>query len=587
MIFRNILDHTYQPQNDHPFMRIAASIDITSPSRETFKEESMNEFINYILSLRIKSLEEFQNTVLGRYIYDMSGDHTILLSESSEQSVVQHNLLTKAIVDCLINFQIYFSDRTGILSLVIALLTSDIFVNNTLFVDFLVNVLKVNIGSVSKFLLQNYNIPLLTFVLIKLRAFFDSWKGKEEETFNKYFKPLRLDVFDAIFFEARKSQNKLNDSEELKLILAFVYFFLKKNQESIPFEIHFLNRAVNFNEKDINNILLKYATVGGHWSIRMFNVLSGVIQSIASSFGFKMSSFFIQLFNEKFIEEFTEFSSMAQSEIEEQVMSENDRRQLSVLVKNFLSNCKPGKNSLLYQAVEHGNELARSIICTSLKVPSVVGVPPMAVEGGKKLKNIKSKKSKRDRKKNNTLKRRMKQNGGSIVQTLKSKAMQVIEPIKSAFKRSKSAISSPPPVIIDWVSEIMNIQKTLNINIDISVFSQYLETVAKRVKPTSSPRDKIEIYITVLSVNQWLEYSNNLVKLALSDSEKDVSEVFVIRQDGSFKLFYKLPKTSSLQVQVYSHCFINKIEKKAKSNSILIKFSNDRNQEGVWMKLFS
>ena len=195
LMLDNILDHTYQPKGENPIIRVSATFDITSPTRERFSSDAIDNFIQYVLSLQIQSFKEFQNTIIGRYIEDLRG-----VSIFSEPSV-QHTLLTKAIVDLLINFQVYFSDREGILSLVVALFTSDIFVNNSLLIDFITNVFKVKISPITRYLLQTYNIPFFTFVLNKLRSFFSSLNGREEELFNIYFKPFSLNVLDIIFFE--------------------------------------------------------------------------------------------------------------------------------------------------------------------------------------------------------------------------------------------------------------------------------------------------------------------------------------------------------------------------------------------------
>lgn len=559
-LISEIVDHTYQPRNESPIMRVTASIDVSSPSRERFSNEAIDNFIRYVLSLQIESLDKFQNTILGRYIDDLRGN--AFLTESS----VQHSLLTKAIVDILVNFQIHFSDKEGILNLVVALFSSDIFVNNTLYIDLITNVFKVNISSVYKFLLQNYNIPFFTFMLTKLRTFFSSLHGREEEVFNMYFKPFTLNVLNIIFFDSWKKESVVTDSTELKLLLAFVYFVLQKNKEGMPFDIDFFNRAVNFSEKDLDNIAFKYATIGGHWSLRILNVLVTVIQSIASSFGVKVPTFFLSLGKKEFTNEFIQFSSSRKKEGEEadiiKTMSEEQKTQLKILLRTFLEMCKPGKNSILYQAVEQGNEIARTLILMLLTHP----VSPEQ-EGSKRIS--------RGKKKTNATRRKRKIKGGS----------SVMDFVTRPFTKKSSPPPMPtPPVSIDWKAEIMKIQKNININIDISVFSRYLETVARRVKPTNSQKVQIELSVKMSSVKQWLQYDNSLMKLKIAEIEKEVLELFVLRQDDSFKLFYKLSKSPSLQVQVFKYSFFLK-ETKPTSN-VRIKFSNSNSHELHWNKLF-
>lgn len=560
LMLDNILDHTYQPKGENPIIRVSATLDITSPTRERFSSDAIDNFIQYVLSLQIQSFKEFQNTIIGRYIEDLRG-----VSIFSEPSV-QHTLLTKAIVDLLINFQVYFSDREGILSLVVALFTSDIFVNNSLLIDFITNVFKVKISPITRYLLQTYNIPFFTFVLNKLRSFFSSLNGREEELFNMYFKPFSLNVLDIIFFESKRKDNLLTDSTEIKLLLAFVYFIIQKNKEKIPFEIDFSNRAVNFSEKDIDDVIFKYASVGGHWSVRMFNVIFNLIQSIASSIGIQVPTFFVSFGKKEFINEFINFSSTKKSSLQK-TMNDEEKTHLKILLKNFLEMCKPGKCSLLYQAVQEGNEIARSLICASLKIPeSSTGLEDNLSStpvGGKTYKGKRKNKKATRRKRS-----KMVSVGGNI--------------IPNYFKTKKETISSPP-MTIDWQSEIMKIQKTVNVNIDISVFSRYLETVAKRVNVTGS-QVQIEFNVKMSSIKQWAQYGNSLIKLKVADTEKFIDEVFVLRQDNSFKLFYKLSKTPLLQVQVFKYSFYYNDTKPG--TVVRIKFSNNENHAVGGFKLF-
>jgi hypothetical protein len=386
-----------------------------------------------------------------------------------------------------------------------------------------------------------------------------------------YFKPFSLNVLDIIFFESKRKDNLVTDSPEIKFVLAFVYFIIQKNKEKIPFEIDFFNRAVNFSEKDIDDVIFKYASVGGHWSVRMFNVIFNLIQSIASSFGIQVPTFFVSFGKKEFINEFINFSSTKNTqpqEEEQNTMTDEEKTHLRILLKNFLEMCKPGKYSLLYQAVQEGNELARSLICASLKIPESSTVLEESTSVGGKLKRTHRSKRSSDKKATKRKKRRMVSVGGNI--------------IPEYFKTKKETIPIPAKTI-DWQSEIMKIQKTVNVNIDISVFSRYLETVAKRVNVTGS-QVQIEFNVKMSSIKQWTQYGNSLIKLKVADTEKFIDEVFVLRLDNSFKLFYKLSKTPLLQVQVFKYSFYyNEIKP---GTVVRIKFSNNENHAVGGFKLF-
>ena len=569
MLVRDVVDHTYQPENEAPFMRVSATLDVTSPSNVTFSEKAIDDFIKYILSLEMGSFTQFQYTIIGRYIAD--------LRDTTLEPSIQHTLVTTAIVDIIVNFQIYFSDREGLLDLIVTLLTSDVFVNNTLIVDFITNVLKVKLGSVLRLFLENYNIPLFTFVLTKLRAFFSTWNQNEVEMFNLYFKPFTLNVLDIIFLDSERIEYKEVDSKEIQLILALIYFFLQKNKESIPFKIDFFNRATNLKETDINDILYKYAKVGGHWSIQIFNFLFNLFQTIASSFGFHVPPFFSSFGSKTFTTEFIACSSNEDNNGQHKSLSEEDKARISSLLKEFLLKCKPGKNSILHQAVEQGNQIARSFICASLQIsvdPSAettTSTPHLQTIETSLSSSIKGSNRRRKRTKSKIRKEKLKS---------RCRRTNVI----GGSNESRISVVSTP--IVDWKSELLKIQKTLNINIDISVFSRYIETVARRIKETGSQKGHVELTVTKSSEKQWSEYGSNLFKLKVAaDSEKYITEVFVLRQDGTYKLFYKLLKTTSLQIVCFKYFYVSKKELKSSSSSITIKFSNNDNEKASdWQK---